>query len=140
MSILKSVFVATVMLASQSQANPISSDCLVKSDNTAGQATGLVFSHEEALTTNEKISDELRVQTVKSCVDEDGELTGLQLILGVPDFTKVVKMEAIGNTQTTCTTTTFKVPINRTKAGSDERGSGVNNLRIIAGSTSEGNS
>ena len=126
------VAVISALLTSESHAVPkaISTDCLALSDKTAGQQTGEEFSHATQLTTTEKITDDLRVQSVKTCIDEDGELTGLQFILGLPDYSKVVKLDAVGNMATSCTTTTFAKPITTMKANSDERGSGVNNLRI----------
>ena len=74
----------------------------------------------------------MRLRAIKTCTDPRDNVTGLQLILGVPGQIDQYLYPA-GDVTVGCTITQLLAPVNNIKASSNSRGSGVNNLQIKAG-------
>ena len=69
----------------------------------------------------------MRLRSIKTCVDPRGDVSGLQLILGVPGKPDQFLYPA-GDVTVGCTTTQLLATVKTIKASSNSRDSGVNNL------------
>ena len=79
----------------------------------------------------------MRIHSIKTCSEDDEEdLVGLQLILGIEGTNKTTELESFGNMTGDCNVAELDYAnAFELKASGDSRGSGVNDIKIRYGNS-----